>query len=165
MRIVVDKSAMLIAASDKVGTTLETVALNASPKQLMVEGFALSLLSMLDLRRLPHHLIELEVTETVFARDTQQVVYELEILRTAGMKIALDDFGTGYSSLNMLRELPLDTVKIDRAFITELDSSDQARMLVQHIVSIVVIHDYLQSGEINSFLIFPNDPFKRFCVA
>jgi diguanylate cyclase (GGDEF)-like protein len=136
MSIVVDKAGLLIAAADRAGTTLETVAVNASPKQLMAEGFALALLSMLDRRQLPHSLIELEVTETVFARDMGQVVRELEILRTAGMKIALDDFGTGYSSLNMLRELPLDTVKIDRAFITELDSTNQARMLVGHIISI-----------------------------
>ena len=136
MSIVVDKAARLIAAAERAGTKLETVAVNASPKQLMVEGFALSLLSMLDRHRLRHHLFELEVTETVFARDTAQVVRELELLRTAGMKIALDDFGTGYSSLNMLRELPLDTVKIDRAFITELDTSDEARMLVGHIISI-----------------------------
>ena len=52
------------------------------------------------------------------------------------MKIALDDFGTGFSSLNMLRELPLDVVKIDRSFITELESSDQARILVQHLINI-----------------------------
>jgi diguanylate cyclase (GGDEF)-like protein len=136
MPIVVDRAALLIAAVQRAGTTLETVAVNASPKQLMAEGFALSLLSMLDRRRLPHHFIELEVTESVFARDTEQVVRELEILRDAGIKIALDDFGTGYSSLNMLRELPLDTVKIDRAFITELDSTAQARMLLGHIISI-----------------------------
>jgi EAL domain-containing protein (putative c-di-GMP-specific phosphodiesterase class I) len=76
-----------------------------------------------------------EVTESVFARDTLQVIQELEILRSAGVKIALDDFGTGYSSLNMLRELPLDILKIDRAFITELESSNEARILVRHVIS------------------------------
>ena len=64
------------------------------------------------------------------------VVRELEILRSAGIKIALDDFGTGFSSLNMLRELPLDVIKIDRSFITELETSDEARVLVQHLISI-----------------------------
>jgi EAL domain-containing protein (putative c-di-GMP-specific phosphodiesterase class I) len=136
MSIVVANSARLIRAAAKTGTLLETVAVNASPKELMGEGFALSLLSMLDMHRVPHDVLEVEVTETVFARDTKQVVRELEILRSAGIKIALDDFGTGYSSFNMLRELPLDTVKIDRAFITEIDTSDQARALVGHIISI-----------------------------
>ena len=102
----------------------------------MTDGFAISLLSMLDRRALAHHRIEIEVTESVFAHDKQTVVQELEILQHAGIKIALDDFGTGFSSLNMLRELPLDVVKIDRSFITEIEHSDQARVLVQHLISI-----------------------------
>jgi diguanylate cyclase (GGDEF)-like protein len=136
MSILVDRTADLFFTADRKGVHIEHIAINTSPKQLMTEGFALSLLSMLDRRSLPHANIELEVTESVFARDTQLVVRELEILRTAGMKIALDDFGTGFSSLNMLRELPLDVVKIDRSFITELETSDQARALVRHLISI-----------------------------
>jgi diguanylate cyclase (GGDEF)-like protein len=132
----VNRTAELIAAADSVGVTLEHVAINASAKQLMTEGFAMSLLSMLDQRMLPHGNIAIEVTESVFAHDKQMVVQELEILQAAGIKIALDDFGTGFSSLNMLRELPLDEVKIDRSFITEIETSDQARILVQHLISI-----------------------------
>jgi diguanylate cyclase (GGDEF)-like protein len=134
--IQVNKTADLLAAADSVGVKLEHVAINASAKQLMTEGFAMSLLSMLDQRSLPHQYIEIEVTESVFAHDKQMVVQELEILQAAGIKIALDDFGTGFSSLNMLRELPLDEVKIDRSFITEIETSDQARILVQHLISI-----------------------------
>ncbi len=136
MSILVDKTASLFVSAEQRGITLNTVAINISQKQLMAGGFALSLLSLLDRRNLPHRHIEIEVTESVFAKDTQQVVHELEILRQAGMKIALDDFGTGFSSLNMLRERPLDVVKIDRSFITELETSDQARILVQHLISI-----------------------------
>jgi len=102
----------------------------------MTDGFAISLLSLLDRRQLPHTAIEVEVTESVFAQDTALAIQELGILRTAGIRVALDDFGTGFSSLNMLRELPLDVVKIDRSFITELETSDQARILVQHLISI-----------------------------
>ena len=132
----VDKVAELVAAADSVGVQLDSVAINASAKQLMTEGFAMSLLSMLDQRLLPHKNVEIEVTESVFAHDKDLVVQELEILQAAGIKIALDDFGTGFSSLNMLRELPLDIVKIDRSFVTEIESSDQARILVQHLISI-----------------------------
>ncbi|MGE0622390.1 MAG: putative bifunctional diguanylate cyclase/phosphodiesterase [Pseudomonadales bacterium] len=134
--IQVNRTADLIAAAESVGVRLDSVAINASAKQLMTEGFAMSLLSMLDKRLLPHHKIEIEVTESVFAHDKRMVVQELEILQAAGIKIALDDFGTGFSSLNMLRELPLDIVKIDRSFITEIETSDQARVLVQHLISI-----------------------------
>jgi len=132
----VNKVAELVAAADAVGVQLDSVAINASAKQLMTEGFAMSLLSMLDQRLLPHKKVEIEVTESVFAHDKELVVQELEILQAAGIKIALDDFGTGFSSLNMLRELPLDIVKIDRSFITEIETSDQARILVQHLISI-----------------------------
>lgn len=134
--IQVNRTADLFAAADSIGLVLDHIAINASAKQLMMEGFAISLLSMLDQRGLAHHRIEIEVTESVFAHDKQTVVQELEILQQAGIKIALDDFGTGFSSLNMLRELPLDVVKIDRSFITEIEHSDQARILVQHLISI-----------------------------
>ena len=134
--VLISKTADLMLEADRIGVRLDHVAINVSAKQLMTEGFALTLLSTLDRRNLPHHNIEIEVTESVFVKDTRLVVHELEILRSAGVLIALDDFGTGYSSLNMLRELPLDVVKIDRSFITELEASDQARILVQHIISI-----------------------------
>ncbi|MCB1683012.1 MAG: EAL domain-containing protein [Pseudomonadales bacterium] len=134
--IQVDRTADLFAAADSIGLHLDHIAINASAKQLMTDGFAISLLSMLDRRALAHHRIEIEVTESVFAHDKQTVVQELEILQHAGIKIALDDFGTGFSSLNMLRELPLDVVKIDRSFITEIENSDQARVLVRHLISI-----------------------------
>jgi len=75
----------------------------------------------------------------VLAQDMARVLSELHILRMAGIKVALDDFGTGYSSLNMLRELPLDTVKIDRAFITELESSDEARRMLKHLIDIAKV--------------------------
>ena len=136
--IQVNRTAELLSAADRAGVKLDHIALNASAKQLMTEGFSLSLLSLLDQYNLPHNSIEIEVTESVFTRNTQLplVVRELEILQSAGIRVALDDFGTGYSSLSMLRELPLDVVKIDRSFITELETSDQARVLVQHIISI-----------------------------
>jgi predicted signal transduction protein with EAL and GGDEF domain len=132
----VEHTANLFAAADTAGVILENIALNASTKQLMTDGYAMTLLSQLDRRGLPHHCIEIEVTESVFAEDTRTAIRELEILQSAGIRVALDDFGTGFSSLNMLRELPLDVVKIDRSFITELETSDQARILVQHLISI-----------------------------
>jgi diguanylate cyclase (GGDEF)-like protein len=134
--IQVDHVSALLAGARDQGVHLDHIAINVSTKQLMTDGFAISLLSLLDRRQLPHAAIEVEVTESVFAQDTAIAIQELGILRTAGIRVALDDFGTGFSSLNMLRELPLDVVKIDRSFITELETSDQARILVQHLISI-----------------------------
>lgn len=139
MPIIIQKTSELLRRSDAEPVPLECIAINASPKQIMTEGFALSILSHLDALQVPHERIEIEVTETVFAPDMQQVLTELHILRMAGIKVALDDFGTGYSSLNMLRDLPLDIVKIDRTFITELEDSKEARSVLKHLIEIAAV--------------------------
>ena len=139
MPIILEKTSDLLRRSDAASIPLESIAINASPKQIMTEGFALSILSQLDALKVPHELIEIEVTETVFPNDMQQVLTELHILRMAGIKVALDDFGTGYSSLNMLRDLPLDVVKIDRTFVTELEDSEEARLIMKHLVDIAKV--------------------------
>ena len=136
MPILIDGSTNLLNQADCSDLPLATVAINASNKQIMTEGFALSVLSQLDARGMRHDRVEIEVTETIFAEDMARVLSELHILRMAGIRIALDDFGTGYSSLNMLRELPLDMVKIDRAFITEIEGSEQARSMLKHLIDI-----------------------------
>lgn len=139
MPLLVEGAGKALNSAKARGIELDSIALNASPKQIMSEGFAMSLLSMLDLGRLPHEKIEVEVTESVLVENMAQVLSELHILRLAGIKVALDDFGTGYSSLNMLRQLPLDTVKIDRSFITELESSDEARRMLKHLIDIAKV--------------------------
>ena len=139
MPLIVEGATSVLDRAEAEGINIACVALNASPKQIMTDGFALSLLSMLDMRGVSHEKIEIEVTESVLARDVTQVLTELHILRMAGIRVALDDFGTGYSSLNMLRELPLDVVKIDRAFITELETSDEARRMLSHLIDIAKV--------------------------
>ncbi len=93
--------------------------------------------SLLDSGLPPSGLI-LELTESALVSDTARVHHRLARLRDLGVRIAIDDFGTGYSSLAYLRRLPIDYLKIDRSFISELGtpSSDQARSLVRSIVSL-----------------------------
>ncbi|UIJ36825.1 EAL domain-containing protein [Desulfobaculum bizertense] len=79
--------------------------------------------------------IKLEVTETDTARDPQKAARTLHALREIGLKIALDDFGTGYSSLSRLIDLPLDTLKVDKCFVSELNNNAQKRRLVDLIIS------------------------------
>ena len=73
----------------------------------------------------PSHLI-LELTESVFVADSEASWHPLEALRARGVRIAIDDFGTGYSALGYLRRLPVDVLKLDRRFITEMDAADIA---------------------------------------
>jgi EAL domain-containing protein (putative c-di-GMP-specific phosphodiesterase class I) len=66
------------------------------------------------------------MTESVFVADSEASWHPLEALRARGVRIAIDDFGTGYSALGYLRRLPVDVLKLDRQFITEMDAADVA---------------------------------------
>jgi EAL domain-containing protein (putative c-di-GMP-specific phosphodiesterase class I) len=80
--------------------------------------------------------LELELTESVVVRAVQESVRQMERLRATGVSLAIDDFGTGYSSLSYLRMLPLDTQKIDRSFLREVDSDPHTMPLVRAIVAL-----------------------------
>ncbi len=80
--------------------------------------------------------LQIEVTETVFVNDFERTARTLHTLSNLGIKIALDDFGTGYSNLAYLNRLPLDKVKIDRSFILNLATDNQARLLFNGVVQL-----------------------------
>ncbi len=81
----------------------------------------------------PHHL-ELEITETIATRDTERMRETFEDLRALGVRIAVDDFGTGFSSLDQLMRLDVDTLKIDRRFIRDLDHNEQAAAITSAVI-------------------------------
>jgi diguanylate cyclase (GGDEF)-like protein len=93
------------------------LAVNVSGRQLMGEGFAATVSSVLTRTGTPSRFLVLEITENVFINDAEQVMLALDELKKLGVRLALDDFGTGYSSLSYLRQLPIDIVKIDKSFI------------------------------------------------
>ncbi len=110
------------------------VSINLSPHQFHgdIDSEIQELLQGLDPQR-----IELEVTENDLLRDEEAAIDALRRLRHAGFRISLDDFGTGYSSLSYLRKLPLDTVKIDRSFISSMDRDPAAAALIGSIIAMV----------------------------
>lgn len=99
------------------GIDLECIAFNVSIRQLQAPGFARTLREVAERWHVPASAIEIEITESVFAADIEQLTAVLNELHEIGVRIAIDDFGTGYSSLSYLRFLPIDTLKIDRAFL------------------------------------------------
>jgi EAL domain-containing protein (putative c-di-GMP-specific phosphodiesterase class I) len=113
---------------------VERIAINISTRQFSKEGFAASFLAAVERNGLSPSQLEIEITESLFIADAAHVSEELARLRAAGVYIALDDFGTGYSSLNMLRALPLNSVKIDRSFIAPLMDSPEAQNFAQKII-------------------------------
>jgi EAL domain-containing protein (putative c-di-GMP-specific phosphodiesterase class I) len=80
--------------------------------------------------------LTLEVTESAVMADPEQASVTLARLRRIGVRISIDDFGTGYSSLAYLRDLPLNEVKIDRSFVTEMDSREQDACIVRSVIDL-----------------------------
>ena len=111
------------------------VSVNVSAVQLEDENLVATVSQALETSGLDASRLALEVTETVIMNDVPRAVRVLTALRKVGLKIAIDDFGTGYSSLGALRYLPVDTLKIDRSFVTDLArdraSSDLTRRTLQ----------------------------------
>jgi diguanylate cyclase (GGDEF)-like protein len=130
-----------LGACDEMGCPMQHVAINASPRQIANEGYADRLISQINDRGYEPSRFQVEVTESLFINDSQKVSSELAQLREQGISVALDDFGTGFSSLNMLTQIPLDVIKIDRAFLLPMETSVQSRELLRHIISIAVTLD------------------------
>jgi diguanylate cyclase (GGDEF)-like protein len=111
------------------------LAVNLSRAQLAQPGWTDIVIEILRSSGMHARHLQLEVTETLAAQD-RQVQERLHELKSLGIKLALDDFGTGYSSLASLHLLPVDTVKIDRSFVCQGDTSDHHRVLIEATVKV-----------------------------
>ncbi len=116
------------------GRQLEKMSVNVSSLQLAHTEFIATVLSALKESGLPPEKLDLELTESTLIKNHGQTFKTLEFLRKFGVKLSIDDFGTGYSSLSYLRELPVHTLKIDRAFMQDIVDSTEARLLVEGMV-------------------------------
>ncbi|MBD3610014.1 MAG: EAL domain-containing protein [Gammaproteobacteria bacterium] len=112
------------------------VSINISAKQFSRDELLDDMENCLQLLGDNIGLIELEITEQVFIDDIEGVRSKLQKIKNMGVRIALDDFGTGYSSLSYLRELPFDVIKIDRAFIRNLEADEQYQAIVRTITQL-----------------------------
>ena len=116
-------------------STFKRLSINVSAWQFADHNFIKKLLAHVQKFQIDASRITLELTETGLLQNVDEAKSKLAELRKVGFKIALDDFGTGYSSLSYLRELPLDELKIDKAFVDEVDGIKPAP-LVESMVSI-----------------------------
>jgi EAL domain-containing protein (putative c-di-GMP-specific phosphodiesterase class I) len=107
---------------------------NISSLELAREDFATHVIETLREHNTPPSLIELEVTESALVDDFALAERHLDELRRFGIKTSIDDFGTGYSSLGRLRQLTVDTLKIDRSFVEGVDTSESYKTVVEHII-------------------------------
>ena len=81
-------------------------------------------------------LLEIEITESALINNPQRSLQNLQRLEALGVSIAIDDFGTGYSSLRTLKELPIDTLKIDRSFVGDMIRSERDHVIVSSTISL-----------------------------
>ncbi|MBO7085556.1 MAG: EAL domain-containing protein, partial [Bacilli bacterium] len=95
-----------------------------------------TLLDIVHLHHIEPKQLLLEITESAYTNDAKGIINSIKHLRSDGFKIEMDDFGTGYSSLNMVSNLPIDVLKIDREFIIHMCTSDKDKKMVEILLNI-----------------------------
>ncbi|QLG86823.1 EAL domain-containing protein [Chitinibacter bivalviorum] len=117
------------------GFNIPCVSVNLSVKQLERTDFPAHLAQLLHLYQLPATALELEITESVIMA-VDDAIETLDAIRALGVKLSIDDFGTGYSSLAYLKQLPVQVLKIDRAFILGIGSGKDNEAIIRTIISL-----------------------------
>lgn len=106
------------------------ISVNISRVDCRYEDLEQTLISLADEYQIPHHLIEIEITESAFFENTKMLIEKLDNLRKAGFIISIDDFGSGYSSLSVISGMPIDVIKMDQSFLRSgLDSERSAYVI------------------------------------
>ncbi len=135
-----------------------TMAVNLSPRQFADAQLLYDVDEALLASRMSAVLLQLEVTESMVMRNVSRAIKVLDAIQSRGIRLAIDDFGTGYSSMSLMKQFPIDTIKIDRSFVRDLpiDSEDQA--IAQAIISMgkalgmTVIAEGVETVEQETFL-------------
>ena len=118
------------------GINVPLISINVSSHQIGTNGFADKVIELLNQFKIPAASIELELTETAILKNKEVTTRNLEQLRKIGCKIALDDFGTGYSSLAWLQYCSVDSIKIDRSFVTDLSEHTTHKAIIASVVEL-----------------------------
>lgn len=112
------------------------ISVNVSVTQLMQQEFVEDVLEILEETGLDARRLELEITETILMESIESNLKKIERLREYGIRVALDDFGTGYSSLTYLKQLPISTLKIERAFVHNIAKNEQDEAIAGTIIQL-----------------------------
>lgn len=120
------------------GLPLYPISVNLSRKHMEQPRLVSYLTEIVDFYGVEHSLIEFELTETAAYENQGYMISVIDDLKKKGFRIAMDDFGTGYSSFGLLKEMPLDTIKIDKSFVDLLSAEEESRkirIIIRHILS------------------------------
>lgn len=124
-----------IASWDSEGVLPPRMAINMSVRQFQRNSIVEDLRHTLERTGIAPERLEMEITETLLAEDTPDLIETLNAMKDMGLKLSIDDFGTGYSSLAYLKRFPIDTVKIDKAFVTDMTDDPDNASIVRAIVA------------------------------
>lgn len=140
------------------GKKMVTVAVNQSKVTISFPNYFERLKALVSRFTVPLRYVELEVTESALENDMATIVPLIHSIKKLGFKVSLDDFGSGFSSLNTLRLLPIDVLKIDRAFLQESGSSARSKTIITNVVNmakemdIVVVCEGVETKDQLDFL-------------
>jgi len=112
------------------------VSVNQSRLHLNYDDYIWRLREIVDKYDIPYEYIELELTESVFTENAEKLLKIMHKLHEIGFKLSLDDFGSGYSSLNMLKDMPVDVVKIDKEFFSDTMNTSKGRAVISTVVDL-----------------------------
>lgn len=111
------------------------ISVNLSRAHLQQKHFVEKLIAISDRYGIARNTLELEITETAFFEDNLLLIQAMRALKDAGFRLSMDDFGTGYSSLNLLKNLPIDVLKIDKEFLNESEVSEKSKVVISSIIN------------------------------
>jgi EAL domain-containing protein (putative c-di-GMP-specific phosphodiesterase class I)/GGDEF domain-containing protein len=138
---VIDRACQDIRHMMGLGFEEHQVSVNISGLDVIDKKFLHNVQSILEKWQVPPKLLNLELTESVMISDYSSVKHVLEGLSTMGISVSIDDFGTGYSSLSHILELPFNELKIDRVFVTEMDTNQRHLDIVKTTIEMARILD------------------------
>jgi len=112
------------------------LSINVSSIQFKNKNFVKYLISIIKKYDISPTNVELEITESVFIDNMEEIIHKMKLLKDFGIRFSMDDFGTGFSSLSYLRELPIDTLKIDKSFIDDVVTDGSTRTIAESIIDL-----------------------------
>ena len=135
-----------------------SMAVNLSPRQFLDEDLLQDIDQALAASGMPPVLLQLEVTESMVMRNVSRAVKVLDGIQSRGIRLAIDDFGTGYSSMSLMKQFPIDTIKIDRSFVRDLPDDSEDKAITQAIISMgkalgmTIVAEGVETAEQETFL-------------
>jgi len=133
---IIEEAVMTLRSWQLSSDRLFYMSVNIAPPQFLDEAFSAKVLDILDKHEVGPEQLKVEITESFIMSDRDVVVVQLKHLREKNVLVAIDDFGTGYSSLSYLQDLPVDVLKIDRAFVSSLAKDNYKTSIAASIIAL-----------------------------